>query len=270
MKVKSAAAVALIASWLLFGCGPHRIEKLAIPPEDMILSYRLMAEGDELLSEGKDHFALLKYLDASTLNPYHEVIFNKLAIAYSRLHRFYQAERAVRRAVGLNPDYPYAYNTYGIIQLAGKDPEGAIDSFQKAIGLNPEAANFYINLGYAQVQTLEFEDGLNSYRRALAMDPEILNKEEAIQLSYARGEEPDPEQPYQMARLFAELGNKESCLHYLHKALSLGFSDRERLQKENAFEKWRGDSDFITLLGSYGISLSSSSFGSSAPTPSGS
>ena len=38
-----------------------------------------MFEGDVLIKDGKDHLALLKYLESSTLNPYSQYCFSKLA-----------------------------------------------------------------------------------------------------------------------------------------------------------------------------------------------
>jgi len=132
----------ILACLLADSCGIRRIPKQSVAPEKVVRSYRLTAEADKLLEEGKDHLALLKYLEAADLNPYHEVIYNKVGIAYSKLTQYPQARRAVTRSIGLNPKYAFAYNTLGIVNLAEQNPKGAIKAFKKAISLNPNTASF--------------------------------------------------------------------------------------------------------------------------------
>lgn len=237
------------------GCGgPERIVKLPVPREDVLQAYRLMAEGDEMVMAGQFHFALLKYLEASRLNPYYEVLFNKLAIAYSRLQQFPQAEKAAERAIRLEPGYSSAHNTIGIVYLANQSNKRAIRSFQEAIKLDPEEANFYVNLGQAYLRDEKYEEGLQTFQQALELDPGILDNPNVIELSPQQSSEVAvPEKLYQTARVFAELGNKQSCLEYLGKALSAGFSDGRRLMSDTAFEKFHEDADFIDLITLYGI-----------------
>ena len=239
---------------VLAACGgPERIVKLPVPREDVLHAYRLMAEGDEMALAGQSHFALLKYLEASRLNPYHEVIFNKLAIAYSRLQQFPQAEKAAERAVRLEPRYSSAHNTRGIIHLANHFNGRAIRSFQEAIRLNPEEANFYVNLGQAYLRDEKYKESLRTYQKALELDPEILNNADVIELTPQSTEVVTGEKLYQMARIFAELGNKTSCLDYLGKAFAAGFSDGRRLMSDTAFQKFYEDTEFMDLIILYGI-----------------
>jgi tetratricopeptide (TPR) repeat protein len=215
-----------------------------------------MAEGDQMLIEGSEHFALLKYLEASRLNPYHEVIFNKLALTYSRLRQFRQADEAVKRAIRLEPEYPFAHNTRGIIFLATLLNRKAIQSFKEAIRLRPDEGSFYLNLGHAYIRDGEYEEGMRTYQKALEVDPEIFQRTDVVELAYEFDDAANPEKFYQMARIFAELGDKDTSLGYLGQALSTGFSDSERLMSEAAFEKFRQDDEFIKLIDSYGLAES--------------
>lgn len=257
MKFKIVMLLFFASSWMAgcFSSFPNRIRKMPVPMENVIKSYRLTAEGDRLLGEGKDYFALLKYLEASTLNPYHEVIFNKLAIAYTRVQMLAQARRAAERSIGLNPEYSYAYNTQGIIYLAGREYDKAVRYFDKAIKLRPDLANFHVNLGHAFMQDGKFKKGREAYKNAVALDPQVFQNQDVIQLAYASPEMLDSERHFQMALFFGEVGDKKTCLQYLDKALAAGFSDERRLLTEVALGQLRQDSDFITLLGRYGISV---------------
>ena len=179
MRVTRALLLTVV---VLAACGgPERIVKLPVPREDV--AYRLMAEGDEMALAGQSHFALLKYLEATRLNPYHEVIFNKLAITYSRLQQFRQAEKAAERAIRLEPTYSSAHRTRGIIHLANQLNKRAIRSFQEAIRLKSEEANFYVNLGQAYLRDEKYKEGLRTYQKALELDPEILDNADVIELT---------------------------------------------------------------------------------------
>ena len=208
--------------------------------------------------EGSEHFALLKYLEASRLNPYHEVIFNKLAMAYSRLRQFRQADEAAKRAIRLEPEYPFAHNTRGIIFLATLYNRKAIQSFKEAIRLRPDEGSFYLNLGHAYIRDDAYEEGMRTYQKALELDPEIMANADVIELTPQSTEVAPLERSYQMARVFAELGNKQSCLEYLGKALSAGFSDGLRLLSDTVFEKFYEDAEFMDLIALYGIEDSNS------------
>jgi tetratricopeptide (TPR) repeat protein len=241
----------LVSAILLLACGPKSISKKPVPRENEIRAIRLMAEGDELLSEEKYHLAMLKYMEASDLNPYHEVVFNKLAIVYSRLDRFYEARVAINRAVGLNRQYAYAYNTLGILDMAEKDIEGAAKAFEKAISLQPQVPNFYANLFYAYVKMGLVEKGHDALRRALELDPDIFERGNFIEIGTANPD--DPEEFYKLAISFAEINNLSYCLRYLGKALSLDLSNIQRIKSEKAFDGFRDDQKFQSLLRMYGV-----------------
>jgi len=258
MRYRSVTVLGLAFLFLVSCSGIKRITKVKVPPDKVVQSYRLVAEGDKLLEEGKDHLALLKYLEAADLNPYHEVIFNKLAITYSKLVQYPQARKAVERAIALEPKYPFAHNTLGIVELAEQDPKGATRAFSTAIDLKPDVASFYVNLGHAYMQRHKFEEAREAYLKALDIDSKVFTNTDTMQLSFPEERKPDPERPYQMAVFFAQLGDKASCLQYLSKAFVAGFNDAKRLAAEEAFEPLRQDSDFIQLLESHGLRTSAS------------
>ncbi len=250
LKASIAAGLLLIAT----ACPAARINREPVSAEQRVQAHRLTTEGSLLLREGKDHLALLKFVEASTLNPYDPLIFNKLAITYSRLLRFRQAQKAIRRALQLDPDYAHAHNTQGILHLAARKEAEAIRSFRKAIRLEPKKAIFYVNLGTAYLNRGKFREGRQAYHQALALDPGILKFEDVIQIA-ASPQETAPEKHFQMSLLFAETGDLQNSLYYLAKALADGFRDAERLAREPAFSRLRQSPEFLSLLRSYGLSL---------------
>ena len=249
---------------LLSGCGPKRIAKEPVGSADHIKAIVLAGKGDRLLREGKDHLALLKYTEASFLDPFEERIFNKLALAYMRVSQVDNAEKAVKRSIGLNFEYPLARNTWGIIQMARLDYKGAIRSLQTAIRLqekrpsgknNPRImANFHVNLGKAFLENRKVEAAIRSYRKALELNPDALSGEGAISLHYASPTSTDPETQFAHAKAFARLGSKAQTLYYLNRALSSGLRRHERLFSDKDFQSLLQDADFLRLLERYEIS----------------
>ncbi len=122
----------------------------------------------------------------------------------------------------------------------------------------PEEANFHVNLGQAYLREGKYQEALRTYQKALELDPDILDNADVIELTPQSAEVVTEERLYQMARVFAELGKKESCLEYLGKALSAGFSDGRRLMSDTAFEKFFEDEEFIDLIALYGVEGQSS------------
>lgn len=246
----------LTALWLS-SCGPSNIKKRSLPVEDISLSHRLTAEGDKLFESGKDYPALLKYLKACQVNPYNEVIFGRLARTYLRVEMLESAEKTIRRSIALNREYPLAYNTQGMVFLAKQKYKKAVRSFEKAIKLRPHEAVFYINLGEAYLHRRKFDEWNRAYHKAFEIDPGVLERENIVRIplrAYGRSTEKfNVEREYQLARFFAELEDRESCLEHLRKALSAGFSDKERLLSEAVFDRLHHEEDFIELLNTYGI-----------------
>lgn len=242
-------AVLIVSS----ACGPKRIKKRPVPRAQQIQAIRLMAEGDALLQEDKDHLAMLKYLEASQRDPYFEVVFNKLAVSYSRLQRYFEARRAVDRAIGLNPEYPYAFNTKGIVELAERDSKAASRAFSEAIKLAPDIANFYINLGYSYIQRGKYEEALSAYRKALELNPEIFSAGSFIELSFSGESVLDPRKYFELAKVFAQLGNVENCIKYLEKAISAGLGDLREIKQEPLFKRLEQEPAYKDFLRVYGI-----------------
>lgn len=252
--MKRVPAILMVAAIsLVVACGPKTIRKLPVPQEDAIMAVRLVAEGDKLLLDGKEHLAMLKYLEASQLNPYHEVIFNKLAVTYSQLRMYPQATSAVNRALGLNPKYAYAYNTRGIIQLAEQNNKKAARSFRKAIQLDGSVGHFYVNLGYVLIQQGRSNEALQIYRKGLEVDPQLFERENMLELSYSSLEDLAPEMYFELARVYADLGSLDYCLRYLGKAFAGGLSNLNRIKTDPVFQGFMEEERFLNFLRIHGV-----------------
>lgn len=233
---------------------PRGIRRVPVPADDKLQAHLLVREGSLLLRQGKDHLALLKFVEASTLDPYDAVIFNKLAITYSKLARFRQADRAIQRSLRLDSGYANAFNTRGVLHVAQHRFKKAISSFRTAIRLQPKTAVFHLNLGTAYFHRDRYSAGRRALRRAVELDPDVLQMEDVIQIRAGVNEE-DAERLFQWSLMYAEMGDRDSSLNYLSRALEEGFRDARRLAREPALAGLRTQPEFMNLLASYGLEL---------------
>ena len=140
-----------------------------------------------------------------------------------------EAEAAARTSIRLHPGYFQAYRLLGeALRLQGRYEE-AISAFEYALQLDPNHRSSLDRLG--QVHLAQ-----GNYSQALA------HFEKARQLR---------ESPGLFARIseaYAGLGDKESALNELEKALAAGFRDSEVIDASPNFDLLRDDPRFQDLL----------------------
>ena len=71
---------------------------------------------------------------------------NNYGAVLNVLGAFDQAAEAFKRALGLDPNYPWALNNLGCIYRDTKRPEAAIEAFRRAVALKPDFAEAEANL----------------------------------------------------------------------------------------------------------------------------
>ncbi|MBI2821195.1 MAG: tetratricopeptide repeat protein [Acidobacteria bacterium] len=247
--------ITILACTLAAGCGMRlpRIQRMPVPPADVARANALAREGDLLIARGQSYAALLKYLDAAKLNPYNEVVHNKLAIAYTKLNYYDRALDAIYRSIALNQKYSYGYNTLGTIQLVQRRPAPAIKNFQRAIRFSPQVAFFYVNLANAHLQRNDMQKAMSALRQALDLDPEVMTRQGGIGVQSASVQFDGATQNYFLARLYAERGDDKQALELLRKALEDGFGDFDRLKNDKEFERLRATKEFVQLLAEFDV-----------------
>jgi serine/threonine protein kinase/Flp pilus assembly protein TadD len=149
-------------------------------------------------------------------------------------------EEAVRHYEDASRARPEDYQALLLMQgpLKGLGRKGDADAAQrrglqlaeKHLELNPDDARALYLGGGALVQIGERERGLEWARRAVAIDPE------------------DPGVLYNVACVYAFLGQTDDALTLLEKSIRNGFGHREWLENDSDLDPLRGDSRFTTLL----------------------
>lgn len=247
MSAAGLLAVILLAS----ACG-GRIPRIAripgVSPEDIMRANEAAKEADLYFARRDFYAALIKYLEASRLNPNSEFIYNKVGITYSQLKFYTEASAAFHRCIGLNPKYPYPYNNLGSVYFASDDKKRAERFFKKAISIKPDVASFHINLGTLYFEKKQFDRGMAELKQGLELDPDIMNRSEAISLAATGSQGSNTEKNYRMARLFASVGDAQRAIDSLQLALNTGFTDLEAITGEPDFDPIRKDPLFIDFM----------------------
>jgi tetratricopeptide (TPR) repeat protein len=226
----------------------HRIVRIPVTPESIMRANEAAKEADLYFARRDYYAALIKYLEASRLNPNSEFIYNKVGITYSQLKFYTEAAAAFGRCIGLNPKYPYPYNNLGSVYFALDDKKKAEKYFKKALSMNPKVASFHINLGSLYFEQRQFDKGLAELKQGLALDPNIMNRSEAISLVTSGSQGSSTEKNYRMARLFASIGDTQRAIDNLQLALSAGFTDLDAILKEPDFDPIRKDPKFQDFM----------------------
>jgi tetratricopeptide (TPR) repeat protein len=242
--------ILLAAPFLAAACfiGAHRVVRIPVTPEEIMRANAAAKEADLYFARRDFYAALIKYLEASRLNPNSEYIYNKVGITYSQLKFYTEAGSAFHRCIGLNSKYPYPYNNLGSVYFAIDDKKKAEKYFRKALSLNPDVASFHINLGTLYIEKKEFAKGLAELKKGLALDPQILSRAEAISLVTGNAQSSATERHYMMARLYASIGDVQRTLDSLQLALNAGFTDMDALAGEPDFDPIRNDPKFQDFI----------------------
>jgi tetratricopeptide (TPR) repeat protein len=245
LRALSAFLSIVFAGLIAAGCSP-KVVRVPVSSEDLIRSNEVSKEGDIAFARKDFYAALIKYLEASRLNPNNEYIFNRIGISYSQLNYYQEAAAAFNRSIALNSKYPYSVNNLGSVYFALKDLKKSEKYFRKAVSMNRDEPSFHMNLGTLYFEKKDYGKAMVEWRRGLALDPEILSKSSSNSL--IGGSTPSRERSYFMARLHASAGNVPRVIEHLERAFTEGFTDIEAIQKEPDFDPVRKDERFVEFM----------------------
>ncbi len=236
--------------------GPARVG----PPRADASPAALEAEGDELRA-AKAYLVALDYYNAALKKSPTAELYNKAGIAELQLTELGRAKKYFEDAIHSEHDYSEAHNNLGVLFYMQKKYGKAVKEYRKALKLNDDSASFHVNLATAYFSLGSKHKGekpspdmlkaLAEYRRALELDPQILQAHSTLGIA-AQMSSPDDRANYafQVARLYAELGNLDLSLHYLRKAMEEGYKGISSVYKDQEFAAVRKDPRFAQLMAS--------------------
>jgi len=228
---------------------PSTPEAVRIEISPGLTAAELETKGDALRQQKAYAEALAHYEAALGKDKTNSVLFNKAGIAELQLGQLRNAQKDFERAIKRDRNYAEAYNNLGVIAYMSRNYKQAIRQYQKALALRENSASFHSNLGATYFAQKKMENAIVEYRRALELDPDVLLRSStggvAVQIA-------SPEERgrywYVLAKMYAERGDCERCVHCLRKAQEEGYRKLKDVNKDPEFATVRQDPRVVELL----------------------
>lgn len=221
---------------------------MKVPTESIRRANEVAMEGDLAFARRDYYASLIKFLEATRLNPNSHLLMNKLGIAYSQLKYYPEAGIAFERAIVLDRKFAFAYNNLGTVYFATGDKGKAERYFKKAIVLQENTASFHINLGTLYFEKGKYEKGMAELRKGFMLDPAVIGRGEGVALASSTARNTSTEKSYFMARVYASMGDVDRTVENLQQALNAGFTNIDAIRKEPDFDKVRQDTKFVAFM----------------------
>ncbi len=222
------------------------------------LSAEELEERGEICRAQRDYLGAIEAFELAIKKKPSSDLYNKDAISLIMLKRFGEARKVLDRSLKLNPNCAETWNNLAVIFYEQRKYSGAIQRFKKAIELNPDFASFHSSLGTVYMDTKQYREAVVEYRRALELDPDIFesNSPYAVAGKLARPED-RARFDFEMARIFASVGDIDHALKSLRRALEEGYPDVKAVYRDKEFEKLRADERFTALMKEKPVSMPS-------------
>jgi DNA-binding winged helix-turn-helix (wHTH) protein/Flp pilus assembly protein TadD len=95
------------------------------------------------------------------------------------------AEKQFRRAIELNPDYPFAHTWYAVSLAANDRCDEAIEQVQRARELDTLSLNTNTELGRVYYLSRKYKDAIRAFSRAIDLDPHFARARARLGTTYA-------------------------------------------------------------------------------------
>lgn len=132
-----------------------------------LLAYYGAATAQEALPKAKNAAIKAIYLDDSLAESHNALGFVLILSDYD----YAGAEREYKRAIELNPNYPFAYQNLGVMQTRiGRQEEGLVN-VRRALELDPFSTIVNRLYGDVLISARRFDDALAQLKKTLEMEP---------------------------------------------------------------------------------------------------
>ena len=257
-----------------------------IPPREAMPKAKAAAlnalQRDEKFARAHVAFGLIKmryewdwvgaeheFKQAVALDPKDDVAHRLYGSYLIAVGRFEEAQAEMKRAVELNPVEQLNLLGLGHSFYFAHQSEQAMEQYRRAVGVEPKSGWSHIFLGQAYAQQGKFKEAIAELNHARQLNDDPL---ELTSLGYAcavSGQRTEAQKiiaelqeiarqryvsPYDVATIYAGLGDKEQALTWLEKA----YEDRSGnlavfLKVDPKFDNLRDDQHFRDLLRRVGL-----------------
>ena len=210
---------------------------------------QLEKAGDNCRAQ-KDYEQAIKYFnEALRKDSKNAKLYNKLGLAELSSGSYAAASAAFAKATKYDRKYPEAWNDLGVVYYVQRNYGAATKYFKKAIALDETRPSFHVNLGVTWFALNDTDRAMREYTRALQLDPDALMRSSNTGMSaQIANREERAKHDFMMARIYAKMGNVDSCLVCLKKAKENGYADLANVYKDEEFSRVRQDARLAEIV----------------------
>src|SRR3984957_6668823 len=223
--------------------------KLHLPDPATATKEQLETVADVLRARRFPEDALDYYLYALRRGGNNVMLMNKIGVTQLELRHTAAARAYFQRAIQLQKKDPVAWNNLGAVEYMDGRFGTAISDYSRAIKLNKTSAIYHSNLATALFEEKKYKDARAHYKIALQLDPDMAHHDGTGGLTaHMLSPEDHARYCFEMARLYAELGDETNMLHYLTMASEGGFDVMEGMSSDSEMTHYRKDPRVILLV----------------------
>jgi tetratricopeptide (TPR) repeat protein len=174
---------------------------------------------------------------------------NKIGVVQLDLRHTSSARAYFERAIKLKRKDAVAWNNLGAVEYIDGRFATSIADYSRAIKLNKSSAIYHSNLATAYFEQKDYKNARQQFKIALTLDPDVAHRDGAGGLT-AHMVSPEDHARYcfEMARLYAELGDETNMFHYLTMASEAGFDVMGEMRSDNVMDHYRKDPRVVLLV----------------------
>ncbi len=222
---------------------PHLPDPLTAKPDTLEMA------GDVLRARRFPEDALVFYKAAVLRGGPAARLLKKQGVIHLELQHGVIAHLCFQQAVKLNKRDAEASNNLGASDFMLGNLHSAVSEYKRAVKLNRDSAVFHSNLSLAYFEMRDGRSARRELARAFAIDPDILhhastggyNLQILASTHYA-------EICFEMARVYAAQGDRETAITWLTKASERGYDVRAALKGDAQLEPFLHDDRVKVML----------------------
>ena len=177
------------------------------------------------------------------------MLMNKIGVTQLELRHTAAARAYFQRAIQMQKKDAVAWNNLGAVEYMDGRFATAISDYSRAIKLNKTSAIYHSNLATALFEEKRYKDARAQYKIALQLDPDMAHHDGTGGLTaHMLSPEDHARYCFEMARLYAELGDETSMLRYLTMASEGGFDVMGEMRSDAKLDRYRKDTRVILLV----------------------
>ncbi|MEI9981394.1 MAG: tetratricopeptide repeat protein [Edaphobacter sp.] len=222
--------------------------RIHLPDPATATAQQLETVGDVLRARRFPEDAIDYYTYALQHGGDEATLMNKIGVTQLDLRHIAAARAYFSHVVKLKKKDAIAWNNLGAVEYIDSRFGIAISDYKNAIKLNKNSAIYHSNLATALFEQKDYKHAREQFKIAVKLDPDVAHHDGTGGLT-AHMVSPEDHARYcfEMARLYSELGDETSMIHYLAMASEGGF-DIMAAMHDGEISKYRKDPRVVTLV----------------------